>query len=226
MPLVIVLALSAAEPNEAEKLFRDMEKKINSAKTLECPVEGKMEDGKNSILLKYSLAFAEGNKSHLEMTGTRDGNAEKTTIISDGTKLRWIVNGTAKAKVDPPKQLGDIFRGSITRTGVFVTIILLTSGIPEKEFKLDEDFKITDFKLGKKEKVGDRDAQVIQYNLTLRTEKEPQAVAMWLDSKTNLPLKRVVTKLIGTDKLTLTETYPNLKIDEKIDPKKFELPKD
>ena len=46
---------------------------------------------------------------------------------------------------------------------------------------------------------------------------------MWLDTKTNLPLKRVIT--LSKDKSTITETYSKMKIDEKIDRKRFELPK-
>ena len=49
---------------------------------------------------------------------------------------------------------------------------------------------------------------------------------MWIDTKTNLPLKRAIMTQKGDDKFTVTETYTKLKLDEKIDPKMFELPKE
>jgi outer membrane lipoprotein-sorting protein len=226
VPLVLVLALHA-EPNEAEKLFRDMEKKVTSAKSLECALEGKI-SGANNLSIKGSLAFEEGNKTHLEMNNDFAGKATTYTIISDGTKMQASVDGKSQGKQDTPKELGEARKVMFARAGLLVPFFSFSAGPPDKadkELKVDDLFKVADFKLGKKEKIGDHEAQEIQYTLTTKTTKEPLTVHLWIDTKTNLPLKRVFTVPMGDNKGTMTETYSKLILDGKIDPKKFELPK-
>ena len=59
---------------------------------------------------------------------------------------------------------------------------------PLKADKFDKDKVVTvsDFKLGKKEKVGDKEAQAVEYQVGLGGKKFPATV--WIDLKTNLPL--------------------------------------
>lgn len=66
--LVMMLLLPASEPNEAEKLFREMETKVMKGKTLECVFEFKME-GETTASGTGTLLAADGNKCRLEMTG-------------------------------------------------------------------------------------------------------------------------------------------------------------
>jgi hypothetical protein len=82
-PMVVILALHA-EPNEAEKLFRDMEKKVTSAKSLECEFEAKMEGGPKMLGVKGTLALAEGNKCLLDIKGEEGGEAHTARMTSDG----------------------------------------------------------------------------------------------------------------------------------------------
>jgi outer membrane lipoprotein-sorting protein len=224
LPLFLLL-LPAAESNEAEKLFRDMEKKIASATTLACDFECKIEGGPDlEKSYKGSLALAEGNKFHMEVSSKGNDQPFKRVVTSDGTKVQRIDDGKVKAKEATPKQLGDVIRGTITRVGV------LGWAIPNypivNEFNINDLFMVSDFKLGKKEKIGEREAQEIQYALTLKGEIVSLPVSVWLDTKTNLPLKRVLSFTKDTDKVTLTETCPKLTLDPKIDAKKFELSRD
>ncbi len=226
MPLLVALLLPAAEPNEAEKLFRDMEKKITSAKTLECDFETTMEGGPGFKLGgKGSLTLAEGNKCHIEGSIDENGKVIKGMFTSDGKSMQGVQDGKVQPKMDTPKEFEAAIRAAISRTGVFV-LGFQPLDLGEKEFKIDEAFKVSDFKLGKKEKIGEREAQEIQYALNVKGPKEPLAVSVWLDTKTNLPLKRVMTATMGTEKFTFTETCPKLILDPKIDAKKFELPKE
>src|ERR1700722_10905815 len=95
-----------------------------------------------------------------------------------------------KQTKDVVKAQNDIFRGSVARTGLLVPMFLVFSfhkeGEQPKEFKVDDEFKVSDFKLGKKEKVGDQEAQVIEYNLHLKTMDQPLNVSVWVDTKTHL----------------------------------------
>ncbi len=56
-------------------------------------------------------------------------------------------------------------------------------GLSDTEFKLDEVFKVSHFKLGRKESVGEREAQEIQYALSFQGTKEPLMVSVWLDAE-------------------------------------------
>ena len=225
--VVGMLAKSAyAEPNEAEKLFRDMEKKIASSKTLECDFEAKNDSKDKKANIKASLTLGEGNKFHLEGSGEAEGKAFKLVVISDGKKLHVVLDGKAQGKQDNPKHSGEIIRASITRAGAFTPFFLIAAGPMDEDFKIDEQFAVSDFKVGKKEKIGDREAQEIQYLLTPKGLKESMSVNVWIDTKTILPLKRVITIPLGGDTVTFTETCSKLTLDPKVDAKKFELPKE
>ena len=80
--------------------------------------------------------------------------------------------------------------------------------------------------MARKRKSGDKEAQEGQYVLTIGKEKVTLASSVWLDTKTNLPLKRVMTATIDKVNITLTESCSKLILDPKVDPKKFELPKE
>jgi hypothetical protein len=93
-----------------------------------------------------------------------------------------------------------------------------------EEIKPGEVFVPTDFKLGKKEKVGEHEAQAVEYTFKPPFGEMP-SVVVWIDLKTQLPLKRAVTEKTGNQKRTYIETFTKLNLDGKIDPKQFELPK-
>ncbi len=228
--LVILFALHADDKNEAEQLFRKMETKLASAKSLECtfklefdPAGGKGEG---------SLALADGNKSRVEATCEDDGKKKTSfALISDGEKTVWSQDGSA-TKVPTPKWLNDRYRASLPRAGVVTSLgVVLAPLNPNaeqpkiKEFKAEDEVKVSDFEFfRRKEKVGDQEAQVVLYKLHIKAVKEPLLVLVWIDVKTNLPLKRSINGT-GDDRWCVLETYTKWTIDEKIDPKKFEVPK-
>jgi outer membrane lipoprotein-sorting protein len=217
-----------AQENDAEKLFREMEKKVNSAKAVRVASDDKADA--RGVRLKLILVFAEGNKCRLEHEFTGDlqgleGKPVKVITISDGAKLLSTENGKPRPKDDAPTDLTRMLQGSISRCGMSVQWLTGLDG-KKQGFKIDEDFKVTDFVLGDKEKVGEHEAQVVRYNLSLRG-KVKLSVSVWLDAKTKLPLKRVTTIPDKEEqKLTVTETFTQLTLNPKLEPKVFELPKD
>jgi outer membrane lipoprotein-sorting protein len=214
----------AGGPNEAEKLFRDMEKKLASAKTMEVAFDAKVEGGQGAQQ-QGTLLFASGNKCYLEMSGNLGSKNAKAVMISDGAKM--ITSDGAKIlKVhDVPKDLTDRLRASISRTGFLFAWFFSTKGPDDKqEFRIDEDYKVSDFVLVKKEKIGDQEAQVIRYALALPETNYSISVSVWLNVKNNLPLKRVTT-IKGVNTGIFSETYTKLALDPDLDLKKFELPK-
>jgi outer membrane lipoprotein-sorting protein len=227
--MVLLALLPPAEPNEAEKLFRQMEEKVLKAKTLECVVEGTVEGTAKGVKLGMKATVLAGahNQVRMDLTGEAEGKTEKLSIISDGMKVMTVEKEPAPAQY-ASKWLGESVRAAVARSGVTVPFILIRLA-PDKtrEFKVDEYLPISDFKLGKKETVGKHEAQVVEYTLTLKTEKSPPpiAVQVWIDTKSHVPLKRVLTGEKGKDTVTITETYTKVEIDGKIDLKMFELPK-
>jgi hypothetical protein len=110
----------------------------------------------------------------------------------------------------------------VSRCGVVPTFILIATQDPAEK----EAFAISGLKLGKKEPVSGVESQVIEHQITLKNLEQPISVTVWVDVKTNLPVKRVVTlKEEGRDTITVTETYTKAVVDGKLDEKEFELPK-
>jgi outer membrane lipoprotein-sorting protein len=51
-------------------------------------------------------------------------------------------------------------------------------------------------------------------------------MSVWIDTKTQLPSKRVVAVEEDGQKFRITETYSTFAIDPKLEPKLFEIPKE
>jgi outer membrane lipoprotein-sorting protein len=218
------------EPNEAEKLFRQMEAKLANARTVEFQYEtvvtypGIPEPSK----LKGSLSLAEGNKSRLEWHLKGLGVEETQLEITDGRKTWTSGKGFTPTKGEAPKWLNEAYRSAAARFALATGLSLHTGGEGLKEFKADDQFRLSDFKLGDREKVGDKEAQVIHYTVHPKGRKQETASeSVWIDTETALPLKRVARFTTPwTGKMTMTETYTKLNLDGKIDPKQFQLPED
>jgi outer membrane lipoprotein-sorting protein len=69
------------------------------------------------------------------------------------------------------------------------------------------------------------EARRLDYQVAIKGLDHLLSVALWLDLKTGLPVKRTVTEEIAGEKKTLVETYRNLTLDQKVDASKFDLPK-
>src|SRR5262249_48671066 len=76
----------AAKANEAERLFRQMERKLAESKVIECVIESKPAPGLGAAGT-VRLRLAGGNKLRLEIECTVDGAKQRSVIISDGTKM-------------------------------------------------------------------------------------------------------------------------------------------
>src|SRR5581483_9543836 len=113
VPLVLLLALPGAEPNDAEKIFRQMEEKVMKAKSVECAGEMKAEidaDGTIQTLPRKYTLCAEGNKGRMEMT--IGSGTHKIIYIADGTKMATAVDGKSEEPKDNPK-FSEVLRAQI-----------------------------------------------------------------------------------------------------------------
>ncbi len=223
--------------NKAEDLFRQMEQACVHAKSANVAFSGKFQ-GATDGELKGSLLLATGNKFRLEMKGDlalgTDGIQPvpvNVAMVCDGKQSRT-------ASLDPqiPSQVVDVtnnydteMRLKLARAGILGPMFMLAENVPPgekpREFDAEKQLGLSDFQLGENQIIGEQQALTIHHKLHNRNYTEPLMVTVWLDAKTKLPLKREITTKQDQRAITLTETYPTLTLDEKVDDQQFELPK-
>jgi outer membrane lipoprotein-sorting protein len=230
------LSLASAQDNDAEKLFRDMEKKIKAAKAFEVTFVYQVENKKT----KGELLLTKDNKARLKVSGAfGDKRNASFELVADGRQLRTKgakmfvgSNGQSglelggESEWETPKNFHDLLSATVSRGGVWFTVLVMPYFRAGENEIAPDNMKINayDFKLGDAEKVGDGEAKVVRYRFGkgdgCRGDEE---ITLWIDAKTLLPLKRSFTLKI--DRIRVTETYNEFKLDPKVDAKAFELPK-
>ena len=224
MALVALACPVFAQQNEAEKLFRAMEKQVKESKTIKVGFDVDADLGKAAAAkLKGSLVVAPGNKARLDAKGTFEGKERSVLMLADGKQQLYSENNEPAKPRALEFDISTVVPQILARGGVFA----MFETAPDKKdaFDIDKFLPATDFKLGAREKVGAREAQPVQYTLKPGPDRLVQ-VTVWLDLKTNVPLKRV---LVGTnpDKqmITVTETYTEIALNPAVEDKIFEMPK-
>jgi hypothetical protein len=158
--VLLTAALPAAEEpqqNEADKLFRDMEKKIQGAKAFRVAftIEIK-EDGKESVgRFEGSLLLTNDNAGLMIISEVR-GQSRKWEVGSDGNQVK-----SEGPPSKTPKNFHSLASIFVSRLGVFPTF----PGIPFVITEADKVGKVEggkleawDFKAGAAEKIDGRDA--------------------------------------------------------------------
>jgi len=150
---VLILAGSAfAQQNEAEKLFRAMEKKVREAKAIKIVYE--IDETVDKGINKYrgAVTIAEGNRVRIEATSTVGGKQNTKTVVADGKQAHSTSTDNPKANLSPVESNTSQTEPQILARG---GVLLWFANGPDKEtFDIDKMMPISDFKLGKKEKVG------------------------------------------------------------------------
>jgi outer membrane lipoprotein-sorting protein len=111
--LSALLPRALAQDNEAEKLFRDMEKKVRAAETLKLHFDAVITDADGKKWnVKGTLALGEGDKFRAEAEGKLFGEAVRFTVVSDGIDMRSFgdKDGSKKGKAEK-SPVGVFFRG-------------------------------------------------------------------------------------------------------------------
>ena len=219
---------AAAQENQAEKLFRDLEKKVKAANAVQINVviEIRAIKGNKDKVSKANgfLLWTKDIKVQMKIRGENVGmemvsNGKQLTLASD----EGMLSDEAPKPMPAPKYLHDLLSTLCSRAGVTAGSVMVRFA-PGPQFdlvllKLGEfdpemlKWGVSDFKAGAAAKVGERDAKAISYVWG------GQRITLWLDSKTLLPLKRVYT----LENMHITEIYTEFNLDPKIDAKAFEL---
>ena len=217
--LLAIALLLPQEKNEAEELFRKMEEKLIAAKTIHLKTEGIIEPVK--LKLNGEFWLGEKNRARMELEGRTEEENRVAVVISDGRTVRKAQDETSRS-IAASEGFGEHVRTCFARFGFVGMMDSWDSTINDPL----EKHPLHEFKLGAKEKVGEREAQAVEFRMG-----EEDAATLWIDLKTNLPLKRTVTKgprrfeKMG-EVTVIRELYTDVTLDEKIDPAKFELPKE
>jgi S1-C subfamily serine protease len=182
-----------AGESEAEKMFRAMEKKVSEAKSVQGAFESVGQAGEHEFKTKGNFSLAEGNKARFDLVNEVDGRQSKIRVVSDGARVEYA--GATQLVLDTRKDFNAHILAGLNRGGI------VALDVPPRRVGLPT---ASGFKLGAKEKVGDRQTQVVDYKLNLADGPGPWSVQVWLDSETHLPLKRVLSRSPGP---RVTETY-------------------
>ena len=149
---------------------------------------------KKGSKLKGTLALMQGNKARLEMSGEvgrpavgdADGLGRDPHALDRRRPRRTTPRHAQAIRRDDP--------GHGERRGFFALVLAhgVEAGPKPQGFNVDRQFGVSEFWLGMKE-FDRQESQVIEYKLTTKAWKGPFSVRVWLDPKTNFPLKRLVT---------------------------------
>jgi hypothetical protein len=234
--LITWLPCAYGQENDAQKLFREMEANICSAKSLHFVFNLEIQDsstGKKVGEGKGSFDF-EANKFRMEREIQVATGTVKQLSISDG-KLTYTTFGKAigaKAMNVPAMTFPRLPNGNFEKTLRVLAEggpnLLLSTSFLGPTLKFNEDFlKISDFKLGNKEKVGQRDAQVVQFVGVMGPDRTTVKYRVWIYTTTKLPVKMesFFREKVNGPELRQVEIFTTFVVNGPVDPKQFELPK-
>lgn len=138
-------------------------------------------------------------------------------------ELAEIIAAPQRLKILTPPHHGRVldsqFRGLATAGADMVPGVLLSDPMA-----LPKRLVASGFKVGAREKVGMRETQVLHYVVNGKNPGPGAAVTItvWIDTQTNLPLKRVCAMDNG---IRTEEVYSDWQLNATMDPALFELPK-
>ena len=225
--LAFALLALAPQENEAEQLFTKMCAKIAAARTMRVRFETTLTPGPKAQVSTGTLHMDQGNRARMEIEVKDKGDAGKILFVSNGAKMRLRQGQSPLAGAAVPNLTN--FFGRLAGWG-------LLYGVPaifRDEWPRDEQFEQAlkayrkeVFALGPKEKVGERDAQVVTFVLVITDEDDRSKirVVIWVDPQTLLPLKKEFRSFKDEATVYTAETYTEFKLDEKFDEALFELP--
>src|SRR5262245_32464264 len=137
LALFLAVPALAAQDNEAEKLLRQLEKKLTGAKSLK--VVAALDAGDEPFKMKATMLLA-GNKLRLEMKGAKGDQEFSMEAVSDGKTVKSTSTPPGKTEERPaPKNLGPALSQIVGRAGVIGLIFPLRQKAeePPKEINVE-----------------------------------------------------------------------------------------
>jgi outer membrane lipoprotein-sorting protein len=209
------------EGSDAEKLFNAMGKQLSGAKGMEMMVDWKIKSSNGEGKGRLTITLAEGNKSSVSFeTHFPDRPRAKISVVSNGTKMKAESSDVKMPLIEEtPRNLNVKLLQAFQRAGASTGLL---SAFLVRKTKIEEQFPISEMMMGKKERINERDAQLLRYKLKTGRQKSQVSVEIWLDAETALPLKRILSGKDNGDTATITENY-TIRLNPKIDPDVFKI---
>jgi outer membrane lipoprotein-sorting protein len=221
----VMLAVLAQPGTDPQKLFLAMEEKITNATSVQITFEARVESPQDNGTAKGTVTFAPKNRVQARVDLGFASKPSRLVMVSDGTHLYASEDGKQEKLEPTPSFLGSALVTLASKTGITAGLFHdVFRGVGnQKAVNPFADLKTTHFKLGKGETIGDQTTQVVEYRMALADVTLEAAV--WIDTKTTLPVKRRVVRSMGGERLVVTETYSVFQVNAKLDEKTFALPK-
>ncbi|HEU4338795.1 MAG TPA: outer-membrane lipoprotein carrier protein LolA, partial [Planctomycetota bacterium] len=221
------------------------EEKLAKAETVQATFRSTFEQQRKngekvSDVLTGTILLEKGNKARLEVEG-KLAEPLAATVVSDG-KTTALVDKDAPNP--PPSAVSPRLNKDTTlflaRLGGVTAVMEAQKNLilAEAERQLEgsgrkpgsresdpaKAMRLGAFKTGPATKIDGRDAGAIQFEIEEVGKTGKAQVTLWFDNETLLPIRRrVFDELKG---ILIEETFTTFTLDAKIDPAKFELPKE
>jgi outer membrane lipoprotein-sorting protein len=224
------VVLAQNDEKEAEKIYRDFEKKLASAKAYKFAFTSEEAQTKlPSVSRKGEVFIAAGDKLKITFQGKEGNNPFSATFISDGKVFRSTLisndETTVKTRAAVENQTV-VFTDLLARAGM--TYNLRPSGGLAKTPNVGQNVKLINFRLAGKERIDGQEVNIVEYDLigeaphssSTKTKRK-----MWFDAKTKLLLKRTFEANIADKVYTAIEVYSNWDFAPEIKDGEFAVPK-
>jgi hypothetical protein len=218
----VILGTAAQAQETAQKLYEAMEHKLIQAKARQFNYQIDFKQAGAPGACRGTWIMGEGNRFKCTSEFQSSTQGLKAFTVSDGKTVLTQTEVGCK----PTPSLWSSPPSWVSRSGRFFS----RGGqhLIGSSFSFDEidEVKPYAFKLVGRDKVGDREANVIEYQVGRASQRRPTTYKLWLDAQTNLPLKRTVeaggAEAGGSD---VVETYSHWDLDPKVPDGVFALPK-
>ncbi len=223
-------AQAVAQDSEAEKLFRDMEVRISSAKAVKVVADFRSASGKATATYRTTMLFTQANKADIRSEGSAEEEGfEKQHftfhLISDGKRM--LLEAPSKSRDRLQTETSTKFHhylvAGLSRLGPTTTALYLfrPQGRADQEKDQEQQMPLSGFKMRPPEKLDGRNTTVIRFCVG-SGPKGGINTTLWLDATTSLPLKLTSSRQDmpgGT-----TEVFREFTIDPAIDASTFKIP--
>jgi outer membrane lipoprotein-sorting protein len=227
---VVLAGVASADQdpsNDAQKLYQTMVDKITAAKSLKVVVDMQgtpFGAGKSfEPTFKQTIWIADGNKLRWAFEQPIKGKVDKDGLaVCDGKQL-FFQSSAANLNRAAPAGFATKVVDVIAKHGCWVAIAQLNEAL-DPDGKPFTPLVASNFKLGAKDKVGDKQVQVLTYLVREKGGRPADggSYTVWIDTKTSLPAK---VMLDGANNFRVQETYVDWQLDPKLDARLFDAPK-
>ena len=228
MQALLALALLAPalqEKNEGADALLKMEKKLQEARALKIQIKGK------GVEAQGEKKEPEGGEATVSLAGDNrfhfiwkdDKNSTRLEIAGDGKRVRDGTTAPARPTLRNEVALTIARGGSLAFIGDLRPVRFSEEVDPATVYSAAEP------KLGKAEKVGEEEAEVVDYILKIKGRPFLIKTTVWISKKTGFPLRRHFLVTLPDEpeqkdhSLTFDETYV-IEADAKLPDELFRVP--